>query len=136
MRAVITLCIFLAISLFAEFKAIKADKLIKMQKDGVVVIDIRTPPEWIERGTIKGAKTIMFFTPDGKADIANFMYRLGNLTKDKNTPFIIYCAHANRTKQLGKWLSDVLGFKHVYELDGGIEYGWIKLGKKTIPYNK
>jgi len=62
------------------------------------------------------------------------MFELGHLVKDKSVPFIIYCAHANRTKTLGNWLND-LGFKKVYELDGGIEYGWIDKGHNTKPYN-
>ena len=126
------LIVALSYSLFAEFKAIPAETLIKMQKQGVPVIDIRTPQEWKDRGIIKGAKKIMFFTPQGGADVPNFMFKLGNLVKDKNQPFIIYCAHANRTKKLGEWLSKKLGFKKVYELKGGIEYGWINTKHKTV----
>jgi len=125
------LLLFLSYSLFAEFKSIDAKTLIKMQKNGVPVIDIRTPQEWKERGIIPNAKKIMFFTPDGKVDIANFMFKLGHIVKDKNQPFIIYCAHANRTKKLGEWLTKGLGFKKVYELKGGIEYGWINKGLKS-----
>ncbi len=124
--------LLLSYSLFAEFKAIDAQTLIKMQKQGIPVIDIRTPQEWKERGIIPGAYKIMFFTPNGGADVPNFMFELGHLVKNKNQPFIIYCAHANRTKQLGKWLSDKLGFKKVYELKGGIEYGWIDKKYKTV----
>ena len=124
--------LLLSYSLFAEFKAIDAQTLIKMQKQGIPVIDIRTPQEWKERGIIPGAYKIMFFTPSGGADVPNFMFELGHLVKNKNQPFIIYCAHANRTKQLGKWLSDKLGFKKVYELKGGIEYGWIDKKYKTV----
>lgn len=124
--------LLLSYSLFAEFKAIDAQTLIKMQKQGIPVIDIRTPQEWKERGIIPAAYKIMFFTPSGGADVPNFMFELGHLVKNKNQPFIIYCAHANRTKQLGKWLSDKLGFKKVYELKGGIEYGWIDKKYKTV----
>jgi len=126
------LIIALSYSLFAELKEVNADTLIQMQKQGVPVIDIRTPQEWKDRGIIKGAHKIMFFTPKGGADVPNFMFELGHLVKDKKQPFIIYCAHANRTKQLGKWLSDKLGFEKVFELKGGIEYGWINTKHKTL----
>jgi len=126
------LTIALSYSLLAEFKTITADSLIKMQKQGIPVIDIRTPQEWKDRGIIKGAHKIMFFTPLGEADIPNFMYKLGTLVKNKNKPFIIYCAHANRSKELGKWLTNKLGFKKVYELKGGIEFGWINKKHKTV----
>jgi len=122
----------LSVSLFAEFKTIDANSLIKMQKQGIAVFDIRTPQEWKDRGVIKGAIKNMFFDSKGRADIANFMYKLGTIIKDKNQPFIIYCAHANRTKAVGNFLSKQLGFKKVYELKGGIEYGWIDTKHKTL----
>lgn len=128
----IALSLLCTLSLFAELKEIDAQTLLTMQKKGIPVIDIRTPQEWQERGIIKGAHKIMFFTPKGGADVPNFMFKLGHLVTDKEKPFIIYCAHANRTKELGKWLSKTLGFKHVLELKGGIEYGWIDKGFKTV----
>ena len=130
MKKVLIILLLATYTLMAEFKSIDAKELLKLQKQGVPIIDIRTPQEWQSRGIIKGAKKMMFFTPNGGADVANFMFNLGALIKDKSKPFIIYCAHANRTKELGKWL-DKLGFKKVYELDGGIEYGWIDKGFKV-----
>ena len=126
------LIIALSYSLFAELKEVNADTLIQMQKQRIPLIDIRTPQEWKDRGIIKGAHKIMFFTSQGGADVPNFMFKLGQLVKDKEQPFIIYCAHANRTKELGKWLTEKLEFKKVFELKGGIEYGWIDKGLKTV----
>ena len=128
------LAILATISIMANLKEIDEQELIKMQKDGVVVIDIRTPAEWKQRGIIKGSYPIMFFTPRGEADVANFMFELGHIVKNKKQPFIIYCAHANRTKELGKWLINNMNFENVYELKGGIEYGWIDKGLKTEAY--
>ena len=128
------LTILATISLMANLEEINEKELLKMQQDGVVVVDIRTPAEWKQRGIIKGAYPIMFFTPTGQADVANFMFELGHIVKDKEQPFIIYCAHANRTKELGNWLLNNMKFKKVYELKGGIEYGWIDKGLKTEAY--
>ncbi len=133
MKKILTLMIIGSTILFAQFKSIDAQELIKMQKNGVPVIDIRTPQEWKDRGVIKGAHLITFFQPDGRVNIADFMFKLGHVVKDKNSPFIIYCAHANRTKRVGKWLTKDMGFKNVYELKGGIEYGWID---KKLPVVK
>jgi rhodanese-related sulfurtransferase len=130
MKKLLLISALLSTALFAEFKTIGVEELEKMQAKGVPVIDIRTPGEWKQTGIIKGAHKMMFFTPKGEADVANWFFDLGHLVKDKNEPFIIYCAHANRTKSLGKGL-DQMGFTHVYELKGGIENGWIKAGKKT-----
>ena len=123
--------IVLSVSLFAEFKTIDVPEFEKMQKDGVLVIDIRTASEWKETGIIEGAKKITFFSERGQPLIADWFFELGHLIKDKKTPFIIYCAHASRSKVLGEGL-DSMGFEKVYELKGGIENGWIKAGKKTV----
>ncbi len=131
MRKILLTLSLLSVSLFAEFKTINADELLKLQAKGVPVIDIRTPGEWKQTGIIKGAHKMMFFTPQGNADVAEWFFNLGHLVKDKNEPFIIYCAHANRTKALGEGL-DKMGYKHIYELEGGIENGWIKKGKPTV----
>jgi rhodanese-related sulfurtransferase len=131
MKKLLLLTVLLSTVLFAEFKTIGVEELEKMQAKGVPVIDIRTPGEWKQTGIIKGAHKMMFFTPKGEADVANWFYELGKLVKEKREPFIIYCAHANRTKSLGKGLEQ-MGFEHVYELKGGIENGWIKVGKKTV----
>jgi rhodanese-related sulfurtransferase len=122
----------MSIAAWAEFRSIDADTLIKMQKQGVPVIDIRTPQEWQERGIIPGAHLIMFFDAQGRPHIRQWMEKFSQIIKDKKTPFILYCAHANRSKAVGKWLSDKLGYQKVYELKGGIEYGWRELGKKVI----
>jgi rhodanese-related sulfurtransferase len=131
MKRIVLSVALLSVSLFADFKTISADELLKLQAKGVPVIDIRTPGEWKQTGIIKGAKEMMFFTPKGEANVAEWFFDLGHLIKDKSEPFIIYCAHANRTKALGKGL-DQMGYQHVYELEGGIENGWIKKGKPTV----
>jgi rhodanese-related sulfurtransferase len=120
------------VATFADFKDVDENQLIEMQKKGVPVIDIRTPREWQSRGIIPNAHPIMFFDSNGKPHTKEWFAKASKFIKNKNTPFIIYCAHANRTKALGKWLTQKMGFKNVYELKGGIEYGWIDKGKKTV----
>jgi len=131
MKKFLLISALLSTALFAEFKTISADELLTLQKKGVPVIDIRTPGEWKQTGIIKGAHKMMFFTPRGEPDLANWFFDLGHLVKNRKEPFIIYCAHANRTQSLGQGL-EKMGFEHVYELKGGIENGWIKAGKKTV----
>jgi len=131
MKKIVLVLALLSVTLFAGFKTIGISEFEKLQAKGVPVIDIRTPMEWKTTGIIKGAHKMMFFTEKGDADVAEWFYNLGRLVKDKNKPFIIYCAHANRTKSLGQGLAQ-MGFKNVYELKDGIENGWIKAGKKTV----
>lgn len=131
MKKILFSVAFLSVSLFAEFKTVDAEEFAKLMAKGYPTIDIRTPMEWKQTGIIEGAHKMMFFTPKGEPDLAQWFFDLGHLVKDKKEPILIYCAHANRSKALGQGLEH-MGFEHVYELKGGIENGWMKAGKKTV----
>ena len=131
MRKILLTLTILTVALFAEFKTIEVAEFEKLQKEGIPVIDIRTEGEWKDTGIIEGAYKITFFSEKGQPLLADWFFEVGHLIKDKKEPFIIYCAHASRTKALGEGLVS-MGFENVYELKGGIENGWIKAGKKTV----
>lgn len=131
MKRIILLIALLNMGLFAEFKTIDATELKKLQKEGVLLIDIRTKSEWEDSGIIEGSRKMTFFSEQGQPLFADWFFELGQTIKDKSEPFIIYCAHASRTYELGKFLSEE-GFENVYELKGGIENGWIKAGEKVV----
>ena len=131
MRKVLLTLSILTMSLFADFKTIDVAEFEKLQKEGLPVIDIRTELEWKDVGIIEGAHKITFFNEKGQALLAEWFFEVGHLIKDKKAPFIIYCAHASRTRSLGEGLIG-MGFENVYELKGGIENGWIKAGKKVV----
>lgn len=118
----------------ATFKEINYTELQKMQKQGIVVIDIRRLDEFKQYGIIKDAHTLTFFDERGNHNIPAWMNKFVQIVKSKNQAFIIYCAHANRTKILGNFLSKQLGYKYVYDLQGGINYGWLDKGKETVRY--
>ena len=123
-KRALSLSMILSMALLAQFKSIDAKTVLTMQKEGVPVIDIRTPQEWRQRGIIKGAHLIMFFDRQGHPHTREWLEKFSQLVKSKKTPVILYCAHANRSKAVGRWLSDKMGYQKVYELQGGIEYGW------------
>jgi rhodanese-related sulfurtransferase len=131
MKIFLLLVTILSLNLFADFKTLDLSEFEKLKKEGVTVIDIRTPDEWKTTGIIEGAHKITFFNIQGQPLLADWFFEVGHLLKDKKTPFIIYCAHASRTQSLGQGLAQ-MGFENVYELKGGIENGWIKQGKRTI----
>jgi len=131
MKKILLMISLLSVSLFADFKTVDADEFAKLMAKGYPTIDIRTPMEWKQTGIIEGAHKMMFFTPKGQPDLAQWFFDLGHLVKDKKEPILIYCAHANRSKSLGQGLVQ-MGFENVYELKGGIENGWMKAGKKTV----
>lgn len=119
---------------FAKFNHLSDNEVIKLAKQGIPVIDIRTPGEWRQTGIIKGAVPLMFFDANGRYDVNKWLKEFQKIVKDKNQPFILYCAHANRSKVVGNFLDKQLGYKNVNELNGGIIYGWIEKGRKTVPY--
>lgn len=127
----LVLCFFM-VSLFAQLKEVDNTQLLEMKSKGVQIIDIRRVDEWKKTGIIEGAKMITFFDEKGNYDIPKWLNEFSQIVKDKDATFVIYCAHANRTKMVGNFLNQELGFKNVYELKGGINYGWIDKGMKTV----
>jgi len=131
MKKILLVVAILTANLLADFKSIETKEFEKLKADGVPIIDIRTKQEWKDTGIIEGSHKITFFNERGQPLLADWFFEVGHLIKDKKAPLIIYCAHANRSKSLGEGLIQ-MGFENVYELKGGIENGWIKLGKKVV----
>lgn len=119
--------IFLSLSVFAfaELKNITPSQLHEKIKEGVVVIDIRTPPEWKETGVIPTSETIMFFNEKGAYDVQSWLEEFSKYVKDTNQPFVLICRSGNRTGTVGNFLSNNLGYKNIYHLQHGIK-SWIK----------
>lgn len=97
----------------------------------IVVVDIRTPPEWKELGIVPTSKTIMFFDQNGKYDVQRWMGEFSKYVKDKDQPFVLVCRSGNRTGAVGKFLSTQLGYKNVFHLQNGIK-SWIKENRDTL----
>lgn len=131
--------IFMSINSFANsqkidlphFKTLTTEEVQQKIAQGVAVIDIRRVDEWNAFGVIPSAKKLTFFDRNGKYDAKLWLEKLKTIIKDENTPFILVCAHANRSKAVGKFLNDKTNYKHIYELSGGINYGWIDKGLAT-----
>ncbi|WP_020532088.1 rhodanese-like domain-containing protein [Flexithrix dorotheae] len=81
------------------------------------LIDVRTPPE-VAGGTIGDAVNIDFLGSDFKPEVEKL---------DKSKPVLVYCAVGGRSWKAAQLLNQ-LGFKEVYDLDGGIK-GWQQAGK-------
>ncbi len=120
MKKLLLLLFTLSLSLFAGVKDLDIESFEKAKREGVPVIDIRTPSEWRETGIIKGSHTIMFFDRSGRYDLKSFLESLSKLGIDREKPFVLVCRSASRTKMVGDFLSDKMGYKNVYELKGGI----------------
>lgn len=105
----------------ASITAIKPEELMEWNKQNkkFVLVDVREMEEinagWIEADNLKKI-------PRGTLDPA--VAKQGALKVDQI--IVTYCKKGSRGALAGKMLKD-LGFKNIYNLDGGIE-GWMKVG--------
>ncbi|MDC0932532.1 rhodanese-like domain-containing protein [Arcobacteraceae bacterium] len=118
--------------MLADFKTMSTKDVQTEISKGTILIDIRREDEWKKYGIIENSHRLTFFDGYGKYDINKWMEEFIKIVKTKDQKFILVCAHANRTKTVGEFLSTQLRYQNVYELDGGINYGWIDKGLKTI----
>ena len=109
---------------FAELKHQYIDHA--LVGSGTPIVDIRTPGEWKNTGLVKGSIPIMFFNETGGYNIPAFLQSL-NEKVDTKKEFAIICNSGSRTRIVGQFLSEKMGYK-VINLQGGILYG---IGKKV-----
>lgn len=123
--------IYLSVFSIADFIGINPSQLQEKIDKNIVVIDIRTPPEWKELGVVPTSEKIMFFSESGKYDVQSWLNNFSKYVKDKNQPFVLVCRSGNRTGSVGNFLSDKLGYKNVFHLKDGIK-SWIKENRNTV----
>ena len=81
---------------------------LKSTKSGVLV-DVRTPEE-VQQGIIKGAVNLDYRSEDFKKQLSKL---------DKEKTYFLYCAAGGRGSKAADMMEE-LGFKRVYNLDGGL----------------
>ena len=113
-------------------KSLSTEEFEQMQEEGFAVIDVRRADEWEMYGVIEGSHKITFFDESGSYDIDKFLAAFSKVVTSKEQPFILVCAHARRTKSIGEFMNLKLNYENVYELDGGINWGWIDKGYQTV----
>lgn len=87
----------------------EAKKLIEAKKD-LVILDVRTAEE-VSQGTIPNAKVIDIYNPEFEKLVA---------LMDKSKPTLVYCKAGSRSKKACDAMAK-LGFKELYNLDGGYD---------------
>jgi rhodanese-related sulfurtransferase len=87
-----------------------------IEKGNVTILDVRTSGE-VASGYIEGAQNIDWYASD-------FKERASKL--DKTKPVYIYCAAGGRSSSAISTMK-ALGFKEVYDLEGGMG-AWRKAG--------
>ena len=117
--------LFITMALFAckkeQKKGIEQIQPVPFEKeitaDAGQLIDVRTPKEYKE-GHIEGAKNLHIYDQD-------FLTRLDSL--DKSETVYVYCKAGGRSAEAVETLKGK-GFKHIVELEGGMD-AWNAAGK-------
>ena len=123
-------CALLALSAQAEPDLSAPEAAARAQSGRLILIDIRTPPEWKETGVARGARQVNMLHPQGPNGFVEQL--LGELKGDRSAPIALICRTGNRTTQVQRYLQGV-GFTQVYNVKEGMAGsvagpGWIKRG--------
>ena len=90
----------------------------KLDKNEALLVDVRTPNEWKEEGTVEGARRIFFADLPDHAD---------SLPRDK--PLAVICSVGKRSS-IAASILERKGFKNVSNVRGGMT-AWTTLGYPT-----
>jgi len=123
-------CALLTLSAHAEPDLGAPEAAAQAQAGKLILIDIRTPPEWKETGLAKGARQVNMLNPRGANGFVEQL--LGEIKGNRNAPIALICRTGNRTTQVQRYLQSV-GFTQVYNIREGMAGsdagpGWIKRG--------
>lgn len=124
------LCWLLSFPVMAEIKEVDNDGLQNLLKQGIPMVDIRTPEEWKATGIIEGSHLLTFFDKNGRYNVENWLKELDKIAK-KDQAVILICRTGNRTIPVGDLLDKRAGYNIIYNVKKGI-MDWIKAGKPMI----
>ena len=93
----------------ASYNNLTVDEVITLWKSNtnIILIDVRTPDEIKETGTIEGATNIDFKAADFKDNVSAL---------DKSKEYIVFCRTGNRSGQASQIMAD-LGFTNINNLN-------------------
>ena len=106
-----------------------ADAYARQQAGDMIIVDIRTPPEWAQTGIARDAHKIDMQDPDFVQKLVDL--RLANPDREIG----LICASSNRSGQAQRALSQA-GFDRLYSVYGGMTgngqvAGWVADGLPT-----
>lgn len=96
----------------------------QMRETGGLIVDIRTPPEWVETGVIEGAELATFQDP------TSFLAKIGPEIAD-GRDLILVCRSGNRTSAAARLLESKIP-NRIVSIDGGMRKV-IASGYQTVP---
>lgn len=86
------------------------------EQNGVLLVDIRNPEEWLYDGRIAGAIWIPMYELPGRAAV--------ELPDDVDV--VLYCAHGVRSRAMVRYLNRA-GYENVIDMEGGLR-AWARAG--------
>jgi rhodanese-related sulfurtransferase len=101
-----------------------------LENSEMIVVDIRTEPEWRQTGIVPGSKCITFFDQYGNYDAKGFLEQIDELG-GKDAHIGLICRTATRTHQIAMFMHQQ-GYK-VQNLLGGV-MKLIDEGYELAPY--
>ncbi len=129
----LTITIFLMISsmsLFAEIVEVNNDKIDKLIKVGVPLVDIRTEREWYETGVIDQSNLLTFFDKYGNSKVEEWTTKFEKIAGRKD-PVIIICRSGRRSRVVANYLVQKENYLTVYHATNGIK-SWIESNNKIV----
>ena len=129
----LTITIFLMISsmsLFAEIVEVNNDKIDKLIKVGVPLVDIRTEREWYETGVIDQSNLLTFFDKYGDSKVEEWITKFEKIAGRKD-PVIIICRSGRRSRVVANYLVQKENYLTVYHATNGIK-SWIESDNKIV----
>ena len=129
----LTITIFLMISsmsLFAEIVEVNNDKIDKLIKVGVPLVDIRTEREWYETGVIDQSNLLTFFDKYGNSKVEEWITKFEKIAGRKD-PVIIICRSGRRSRVVANYLVQKENYLTVYHATNGIK-SWIESNNRIV----
>ena len=129
----LTITIFLMISsmsLFAEIVEVNNDKIDKLIKVGVPLVDIRTERELYETGVIDQSNLLTFFDKYGNSKVEEWITKFEKIAGRKD-PVIIICRSGRRSRVVANYLVQKENYLTVYHATNGIK-SWIESNNKIV----
>lgn len=117
-------------TLLAELVNIDNAELQKLLNEKTLIIDVRRADEWADTGVVETSQLLTFFDSNGGYNAEKWRADMSKLA-DTSTPVILICRSGSRSKIIGNWMTNTLGYKNVYNVEQGI-LSWKGSDGKTV----
>ncbi|MFT4606450.1 MAG: rhodanese-related sulfurtransferase, partial [Chitinophagales bacterium] len=117
-------------TLLAELVNIDNTELQKLLNEKTIIIDVRRAEEWAETGVIESSQLLTFFDGNGYFNAQKWQTEMSELS-DSSSPVILICHSGSRSKVIGNWMVNTLGYQTVYNVKEGI-LSWKRFSGKTV----